>query len=384
MTAVVTDAHYRMSVALIRDLGEAGVRVIACEKENFQKPVGFCSRYASRCVSLPEEGYLDALYCLCRDELEQTGEKPALLPVGAQTLAMLSREQARFLSVCGLCIPTPEQLALFNDKSAVSSMAAKLGVAVPQSFEKEAGEKLDAFFARVALPCVVKPICGEAFGLHAEARYRIAHTKDELESAYAHFSAITHEAPVVQEFLPGGGLGCSVLCRAGEIVCAIAHRRVREYPVTGGPSSCCAVIDPAPLLPLVSPLVRETDYTGLAMFEFKEDLAGKPRLLEINPRVWGTYPLTRASGSNFACCWFALSLGNAVPEYRAPSPVKMAFYPSDFAAMLGCLKRGEAEKFFAGLRDVFSPNVKNGLSERGDPGPSRAYYRQLFAKRRKP
>ena len=32
MIAIVTDAHYRMSVALIRDLADAGVQVIACEQ----------------------------------------------------------------------------------------------------------------------------------------------------------------------------------------------------------------------------------------------------------------------------------------------------------------------------------------------------------------
>lgn len=382
MTAVVTDAHYRMSVALIRDLADAGVRVVACEKEGFRQPVGFCSRVVARRVQLPEQGYLDALYALCREEMEKSGEKPALLPVGAQTLALVSGAQARFLSVCGLCIPTPEQLSLFNDKSAVAAMAARLGVAVPQSYERAAEESADAFFARVPLPCAVKPTCGEKFGLPASARYRIAHTREQMRAAYAHFSALTHEAPVVQEYLTGAGLGCSLLCRAGEIVCAIAHRRVREYPVSGGPSSCCEVIRPAPLLPLAEPLVRETGFTGLAMFEFKCDAAGTPRLLEINPRVWGTYPLTRASGSNFSFCWFALSLGLALPAYRAPQPVKMAFYPSDFAAMLGYLKRGEARKCLSGLADWLSPKVKNGLAERSDPGPARAYRRQLFTKRR--
>ncbi len=382
MTAVVTDAHYRMSVALIRDLADAGVRVVACEKEAFQQPVGFCSRGAARRVQLPEQGYLDALYALCREEMEASGEKPALLIVGAQTLALVSGAQARFSAVCGLCIPTPEQLSLFNSKSAVAAMAARLGVAAPQSYEKTAQESEDAFFARVPLPCAVKPTCGEKFGLRAEARYRIACTREQLRQAYAHFSALTHEAPVVQEYLTGAGLGCSVLCRAGQIVCAIAHRRVREYPVSGGPSSCCETIRPEPLLPLVAPLVREAGYTGLAMFEFKQDASGAPRLLEINPRVWGTYPLTRASGSNFSTCWLALSLGLALPAYRAPCPVKMAFYPSDFAAMLGYLRRGEARKCFAGLADWLSPNVKNGLAERGDPGPARAYRRQLLTKRR--
>lgn len=382
MTAVVTDAHYRMSVALIRDLADAGVRVVACEKEGFEQPVGFCSRVVARCAQLPEQGYLDALYALCREEMEKNGEKPALLPVGAQTLALVSNAQTRFSSVCGLCIPTPGQLSLFNDKSAVAALAARLGVAVPRGYEKAAEENEAAFFARVALPCVVKPTCGEKFGLHASSRYRIARTREQLQAAYAHFSALTHEAPVVQEYLTGAGLGCSVLCRAGEIVCAIAHRRVREYPVSGGPSSCCEVISPERLLPLVAPLVRETGFTGLAMFEFKEDAMQTPRLLEVNPRVWGTYPLTRASGSNFALCWLALSLGTEVPAYRAPRPVKMAFYPSDFAAMLGYLKRGDARKCFAGLADWLSPNVKNGLAERSDPGPGRAYLHQLLTKRR--
>ena len=30
MTAIVTDVHYRMSLALIRDLAQAGDRVVCC------------------------------------------------------------------------------------------------------------------------------------------------------------------------------------------------------------------------------------------------------------------------------------------------------------------------------------------------------------------
>ena len=88
MTAIVTDAHYRMSVSLIRDLSDRGVRVVACEKTSIKNPVGFASNGVSRCVRLPEDGYLDALLALCREILAQEGEKPALLPVGAKTLAL--------------------------------------------------------------------------------------------------------------------------------------------------------------------------------------------------------------------------------------------------------------------------------------------------------
>ncbi len=71
MTAIVTDAHYRMSVSLIRDLADRGVRVVACEKASIKNPVGFASRGVLRCVRLPEEGYLDALLALCREIFAQ-------------------------------------------------------------------------------------------------------------------------------------------------------------------------------------------------------------------------------------------------------------------------------------------------------------------------
>lgn len=40
MTAIVTDVHYRMSLALIRDLAQAGVRVICCERRGVSAPLG--------------------------------------------------------------------------------------------------------------------------------------------------------------------------------------------------------------------------------------------------------------------------------------------------------------------------------------------------------
>ena len=140
MTAIVTDAHYRMSVSLIRDMFDRGVRVVACEKASIESPVGFASRGAAQCVRLPDEEYEAALLALCREVLEIEGEKPVLLPVGAKTLAMVSRSRDAFSAVAGLCAATSSQLALFNDKAAVSALAKKLGVPVPESFERQPEE----------------------------------------------------------------------------------------------------------------------------------------------------------------------------------------------------------------------------------------------------
>ncbi len=383
MIAVVTDAHYRMAVALIRDLGERGIRVVACEGEEYPDAMGFASRYVWRKVLLPKEGRIDSLFALCKALGEETGEKPALLPVGAVTLQALAAEKERFAAVCGLAVGSSEQLRLLNDKEAVRKLAQGLAVPVPEEYRREKDENEDAFFARVVLPCVIKPRCGEAYGLVAKDRYRIARTKEALQAAYRHFREITREEPLVQAYLSGGGLGCSVLADHGRVIASICHKRLREYPVSGGPSSCCQVIDAPKLEEYAATLMEQTGFTGPAMIEFKEDETGVPRLLEVNPRIWGSYPLTRASGTNFAELWCCLAAGKELPAYCLPRPVKMVYYPADLAAAVGYLKKGRIKQVCSVLGDLLDPRVKNGLQERNDKGPGRTYRKGLTKRGKK-
>lgn len=387
VTAVITDVHYRMSLALIRDLAQAGVRTVCCEREGVPAPLGFASKYTDETVLLPREGWADALYDLCDKLTEREGERPALLPVGAATLAALAEEGERFAQVCGLLVPTPAQLDAFNSKETVAGLGERLGVPVPERFVPAAGESTPAFLERIPLPCVVKPLCGEKFGLSAAQRYVIARAPEQGAEAFERFRTLTGEAPMVQEYLPGVGLGCSVVAEEGAIRAALCHRRVREYPVSGGPSSCCVRVDRPDLEEYAARLVSETGYTGLAMFEFKEGADGQPRLLEVNPRVWGTFPLTRASKSGIPLLWHTLSWNRGNPDRARPlpptppfRPCNMQFGASDLMAGLGWLKRGRPGKALGALGDFLNPLVKDGLWEWGDPKPGLMYYRSLLKK----
>ncbi|MCQ2420325.1 MAG: ATP-grasp domain-containing protein [Clostridia bacterium] len=377
MTAIVTDAHYRMAAALIRDLVDAGIRVIVCEKNTESQPIGFVCRGIDRSVFLSESAYQDELYALCDCVRQQTGEKPALLPVGAATLSMLAENRERFSAVCCMAVADSENLALLNDKRRAAALAGQLGIAVPAVYRKSESEDLPAFFSRVDLPCIVKPACGEKFGLSAAQRYRIARTEKELQDAFIHFSSVTGEVPIVQEYLPGDGFGCSILAKDGTVYASICHKRIREWPVTGGPSSCCETADMPQLILAAKKMAEAIGFTGAAMFEFKEDAIGRPRFLECNPRVWGTYPLTRVSGSNFALCWLHAAMGDTIPPYVSPKPMRMVFYPSDFASALGYLRKGNVKKSLETFCDLLNPRVKNGLFERNDPMPGRVYLKNL-------
>lgn len=390
--AIVTDVHYRMSLALIRDLGEAGVTVVTCEKEIHRKnpgspALGSVSRYTSRHVWLSGEDIVSALLDLCRQVGEEYGCKPALLPVGAETLGLISVHQQQFSSVAGLLIPDPEQLALMNDKERVAQLAERLEIPTPGSLRITSGGD----YSGLPFPCVIKPRCGEKLGLSAAQRYVIVRTAGEAEKHYNRFAALAGEQPLIQRYLAGGGLGCSVLALEGRILAAVAHRRIREYPISGGPSSCCVCVDPAPYLPWVEKMTEQTGYSGLAMFEFKEDDQGKAHLLEVNPRIWGTFPLTRVSGSGMPMLWFVFAWNRGNPDRLLPIPAaaprfgqKMIFCASDVMAAVGYAKHGKASRALAALGDLLNPTVRDGLLEWKDLRPAVAYFGSLLHKEKHP
>jgi len=187
--------------------------------------------------------------------------------------------------------------------------------------------------------------------------------------------------------LMGGGLGLSVLAMDGTVVHSICHRRLREYPITGGPSTCCQTESREGLLDYVRILVKETGYSGLAMFEFKEDSEGNPYLLEVNPRIWGTFPLTRVSKSGLSLLWciLAWNMGNPsdaveIPPILEPKKCKMIFAASDLMAAFKYLRSGKPMKSFQFLLDFLNPHVRDGVFEWNDIAPGAAYFRSLLAK----
>jgi carbamoyl-phosphate synthase large subunit len=99
---------------------------------------------------------------------------------------------------------------------------------------------------------------------------------------------------LVQEYLPGEEYSIDVLADAGGRVVA-AVPRVRER-VDSGVSVAGRTLHDTELERLGAAVATVTGLTYIANVQFRRDPAGRPALLEVNPRVPGTLPLTVASG----------------------------------------------------------------------------------------
>ena len=112
------------------------------------------------------------------------------------------------------------------------------------------------------------------------------------------------------------------------------------------------------------------------MVEFKGD-----RVLEVNPRVWGSFPMTERADSPFVLRYTQAARGRrldyAPQDYK--TGVRMRFTLNDGAAMLDYLRHGRPGPFFQGMGDWF--RAREALSARDDPAPFRRYLRNTLLKR---
>ncbi|MBR2779683.1 MAG: ATP-grasp domain-containing protein [Firmicutes bacterium] len=356
---VVTDGRYRSAIAAVRAFGKAGYRVIVTQTrtESPEEPPVFQSRFAEgRWIegSCDDKKYADRMYWLLAEM-----ERPVLFCTGAATLNAVAGQRERFSAVCDFLIASPKVLDQLNDKEAVHKRALSLGLPVPAQYEGLPDR----------YPVVVKPHCGEKLGLKAQARYAIAENEEEFQTIMKRMRQYDPD-PLVQEKVTGAGSGASLLMdRDGRLISAICHRRIREYPYTGGPSTCCVSYYDEKQIEIARRLLASFKFTGLAMVEFKGNA-----ILEVNPRVWGSFPLTEAAGSPF-CEHYARAAQGETVEYTPQdyrTGTKMRFFFNDLAATLDCFRHGKVGEGFRGIADFFL--CKEALH---DPKDRKAYRKYL-------
>lgn len=363
-TVIVTDCKYRSSIAAIRVLGRAGLQVIAAQTQAdaAASPPAFASRFASpRWLpgSVQDPDYPARLLALCKEF-----HNPVLFPIGAGTLNVLAGRQEEFAEACRFLAAPAPVLDSLNDKEQVHRRAGELGIPVPKEFSGQPDR----------YPVVVKPHCGEKFGLKARDRYRVANNPQEYQKALQALAPYDSH-PIVQEKVEGAGFGASLLLDGtGRLACAICHRRVREYPIGGGPSACCESVYDDEKVEAAYRLLSSFGFVGPAMVEFKGN-----RLLEVNPRIWGSFPLTEQAGSPFALRYVQAAAGEEMPAYQARdyrAGVRVRFALNDSLAALSLAKAGRVKEAWAAGIDVFQ--AKEALGAKDDPAPARAYFRQTL------
>jgi predicted ATP-grasp superfamily ATP-dependent carboligase len=216
----------------------------------------------------------------------------------------------------GVHLPFPDlaRLEEARDKERILKRARSLGIPIPQTVfaPPDRTPREDPPF-----PAVVKPTLSTgAVGLRfADTREELSRAIEEVRPRFPHL--------LLQERLPpeGEGIGVSVLMGEGERIHALfTHRRLREYPVSGGASTLRESAREPQAEEDAVRLLASMGWRGVAMVEFKRDVRdGSFKLMEVNPRFWGSLALAVRAGVNMPLLLVRWARGEPMeppPPYR--------------------------------------------------------------------
>ena len=307
-TVFITDGHWRKTLAATRALGRRGVDVAVGETTRLATAI--FSRYCFQTVIYPSplrhpEQFIDHIYHIL-------SQRPysMLLAMEDLTLDLISRHRDRLSRLTYLPMVSNAKLRLAQRKDHVLKIATSLGIPTPQTWYIRSLEQVETLKNELPYPVVIKPrIGGGAVGV------TYPRNADELVALYRRVHR-RFPFPMIQEKIPaaGTGYGASFLMdEQSQVKAAFVHKRLREYPVTGGASTLRESVRYDTLRDMGETLLKTMNWFGVAMVEFKIDpRVGTPVLMEINPRFWGSLALAIEAGVNFPYLLLRLARGENV------------------------------------------------------------------------
>ncbi|WP_332704681.1 carboxylate--amine ligase [Lysobacter sp. D1-1-M9] len=317
------DGHSKAAAQVVLALSRAcAVDVAATDPQC----LSFASRRIVQRLQQPESAEALRAWLAVRDrenyyDLIVPSTEHSLVPLKSQELQPHLRAK--------LVIPDESSIDVALDKHESSAVARRLGIKVPGSTLVRALHELPE---QPTYPLAVKPIHSKVLveGTLRTLTVRICATSAERIQAYRQL--LQHGAVVEQEYFRGRGFGVEALFEHGTPRWLFAHERVHEFPLTGGGSTYRRAVEaPEAIIAASVLLLRHLRWHGVAMVEFKVADDGDYRLMEINPRLWGSLPLAVAAGVNFPLGLLQIACG----ERLDPQPCyRRGFYMRDVTADL--------------------------------------------------
>ncbi len=341
-TVLVTDGEERAALATVRSLGRAGHHVYVCAAR--ARPLAASSRFCRGAATTPNPSKEPERYCEAVVALLERWRIRVLLPISEQSLRALL--PAKFDRCCvQVPFPAPNVFATISDKAELLQHCGRFGLAAPAQHMLTSPAQLGEIGSRLSFPLVVRPTRVVATGAGG-IKTGVTYAADLMELG-CRLAALSKEVyPVMlQQRIVGPGSGLFLLVWDDQLVAAFAHRRLREKPPAGGVSvySESAPLDPD-LLDRGLRLLRDFRWQGVAMLEFKTDSrTGRPYLIEINGRLWGSLQLAVDAGVDFPALLVSCALGErpARPSYRLG--VRNRWWWGDVDHLLARLRHSPAQ-----------------------------------------
>ncbi len=359
----ITTGMARTCLAAVRSLGRQGLEVTVGEEGRLS--LAALSRHCRRAIryTSPERNP-EAFMTWLRDHL-RVARYDVAMPVDQYTFFLFSKNREELESWARIPVADFPVFLQAYDKARTLRAALTAGIPCPRTYFVSTRQEVEALARQSVFPLVVKPRIGS--GSRAVAYVRNA---DELLRQWDRIHR-EQPCPLIQEYIPPGGeaLGVSLLFNQDAVPRALfVHKRLREYPLSGGPSTLReSILQPEAAQSAIR-LLRAMNWYGLAMVEFKVDPRdGVAKLMEVNPKLWGSISLAIAAGVDFPALLYRLATqGDVAPVFEYRVGVRCRFLLGDALHFLANPNRWRLQPSFFRFGDR---ETHGDLWDADDPGP---------------
>lgn len=365
ITVLMPDTEGELGIKVLRCLAEASNLKIYClsrEAWNSARLSRHHAGFFSHKVDTFDERRLEVIF----DHVRRL--KPdVLLPVDQPTIRLLSKHRDAFHGIAALPpLPPLSGMDIAENKWLLTNVMEKEAIPYPRTLHANNRDWSTIDPSKLAYPVLTKPVTG-AGGTGIE----IFNSAKELEmylKAYQQSDDL-----VIQSFIPGIDLGCSVLCENGVIKAYTIQKGVRPGNKRFEPPSVVEFLHSEQIFHNAEKLMRALNWSGVANIDHRyNEETGEASILEINPRFWGSVLASVVAGINFPELMIHAAMGMEIPPqtYQAIRYAK----PEQTPKLL-------ARKYFKGDKTIHS------ISETGlpytlkDPGPEFIKYVNKFLER---
>lgn len=367
-SVLLLDAISPRTLAVCRSLGRKGVYVTCADESPFN--LAFFSRYCQArtvyqsSLNSPDkfiEQLLDYLACYPQD---------CLIPVKEESLDAILKHRDEFEHVTRLPFPPTGVYQVCRDKYMTMKVAEQLGIPHPKIVMPADLHEVEELSKTLHAPLVIKPRMS-CSGLG------IQHVRDMAE-LYKTYCKV-HEQypfPMIQEEIPLGEK-IDVACLFDENsrpLATFAQKEIRSFPIQDGASTVQQSVWRPDLVELTVQLLQKVGWSGIAEAEFIIDPRdGLPKLLEVNPRFWGSLQLSIQSGVDFPYLLYEWSCGRPVQpvhDYKVGQLCRQLL-PYDMMHFLANPDRFNMQPSFF---DMFNPDCGHNLFSADDMGPLLGFF----------
>ena len=288
---LIPDGESTWAINVIQCLGELpySIHVLSRKRKTASRYSKFTATYSYFDEVENDNQWLDII-------LSKVKEKniDIIVPIAEREMVFLNRFENDISDhVKMIAIPSVNNIDLGLNKEKLHDFLKVNGFPSPKAIVCESKLLEPNQIDQLSFPVLLKPFNGKG----GEGVLRFDQKKDLTDYLEAH----QQENFLLQEYIDGYDIDCSVLCKNGSILTYTIQKQYIPNKNPYAPQLGVVFVENEQVMSIMSSLMKKLEWDGIAHVDMRYDSKTNDyKFIEINARFWGSLEASKKVGVNFA------------------------------------------------------------------------------------